>query len=193
MPHSIYFDSLIDVNNYYSTVSHFKNTVFFHQNIRRANENFDLFLTYINCLEIKVFIIVLTEAWLKTPDEAAFYNISGYQLFAGYYEHNRVSGIMGYVQHSLSPLGGQSDLESAHLVPETDPSVNQNLRYSIFIDFMTVTLILLFKRYLIYWLILEKIIVYVWAISTRILWILRRESAYRGVSFNWAGLVLSRS
>lgn len=50
--------------------------LFFHQNIRSATRNFEIFITYLNFLENKPNIIILSEAWIVSNDEAALYSIS---------------------------------------------------------------------------------------------------------------------
>ena len=61
-----------------------------HLNIRSISSNFDLLTAYLESLEYKFPIIVLTETWLANGDLDSF-NLTGYQTFNKKFEFTFVT------------------------------------------------------------------------------------------------------
>jgi hypothetical protein len=66
-----------------------------HQNIRSIYKNFSLFQGYLNCLNVRPDIIILTEAWIQCKDDASKFVIDGYLIQASA-DGSRCGGIIIY-------------------------------------------------------------------------------------------------
>lgn len=71
-----------------------------HQNICSINRNFDAFLCYLNGLDFKPHIIILSETWLRSIEDAAVFSIDGYMLQADCTD-NRCGGIVVYYRDGI--------------------------------------------------------------------------------------------
>lgn len=91
--------SIDEVNEFFDSDS---GILFFHQNIRSLNTNFDNFLSYINNLITKPHIIILSEAWLQDMNELNLYNIVGYESFAAAGSVTRAGGVVIFVHSSIT-------------------------------------------------------------------------------------------
>lgn len=90
-----FFESVDDVNNCFLTGNN--NLTIIHQNIRSMNRNFDSFITYLNCWNKRPDIIVLSETWTQSENDAAMYNIEGYDRYHAGADFTRASGIIIFV------------------------------------------------------------------------------------------------
>lgn len=73
-----------------------------HCNIRSVKKNIDEMTVYLDSLDVKIDVIVLTEAWI---DEKHSYKIEldGYETFYQYAKINKSDGIVAFIKKSLSP------------------------------------------------------------------------------------------
>lgn len=76
----------------------YNNILLMHQNIRSANSNFDLFVSCICTLNVKPNVIVLTEAWILSDDDASLFSIDGYVRFASSCGFTRAGGVIVFVR-----------------------------------------------------------------------------------------------
>ena len=90
--------------------------LFMHLNIRSLRKNWDAFLVYISGLnKLKPCGFILTEVNIH-QDEAAFYEIEGYQSYVLLRDSRRGGGIMIYLRDDISAVRVYRETESFELI-----------------------------------------------------------------------------
>lgn len=79
-----------------------QNYLFYHIcfNIRSLRKNFDNFLIYLNFIDPKPNIILLTEIWIY-ENEKQNYNIAGYQSYFDFRDDGRSGGVAFYIKNDI--------------------------------------------------------------------------------------------
>lgn len=77
--------------------------VFLSLNIRSLRQNFDEFLCFMETMNTKPYVVVLSEIWI-TDEETSLYQLDGYSSFFACNNEYRSGGIVIFVSNVLTPL-----------------------------------------------------------------------------------------
>ncbi|XP_039297334.1 uncharacterized protein LOC120354358 [Nilaparvata lugens] len=95
----VLLNSIDEVN--LSHIPQSNNLTILHQNIQGISSNFDKFVTYLSCWNVRPAIVVLSEVWLDTDDQVSHYFIEGYEFYSHISTFTRATGIVVYYSSEL--------------------------------------------------------------------------------------------